>query len=129
MRLAFICKDCSEETQLNFVVGDRFRFLIKQGENHSCRCLKCGALNEIHVNRIYARTNKLLLIISLIFTFTMMAYLANHFYLNYVSGRSLNIGLRGVLIVMAGLLIPLFIWSVLYFAELNKIRRFNDHRA
>lgn len=127
MRLAFICKYCNEETQLNFVVGDRFRFLVKHGENYSCRCLKCEALNEIHVNRIYARTNKVLLIISLIFTFVMMTYLSNHFYTSYVSGRSLNIGLRGVMIVTAGLLIPLFIWGVLYRAELERIKRFNDH--
>ncbi len=91
MRLAFICKYCMEESQLHFVVSDRFRFLAKHGENYSCRCVECGALNEIDVNRIYARTNKLMLIVSLGFTFAMMAYLANHFYANYVSGRSVSV--------------------------------------
>ncbi len=129
MRLAFICKYCTEESQLNFVVSDRFKFLIRHGENYSCRCAKCGALNEIHVNRIYARTNKPMLIVSLVFTFGIMIYLSNHFYTSYVSGRSLSIGLRGVVIVMVGLLIPLFIWGLLYAAESGKIRRFNDHRV
>ncbi len=129
MRLAFICKNCEEESQLNFVVGDRFQLLAKHRGNYSCQCAKCGALNEIHVNRIYARNNRPLLIISLIFTFSLMAYLANHFYLNYVSGRSLNIGLRGIGIVCAALVIPLFVWSELYSAELEKIGQFNDHRA
>ncbi|MBI3218049.1 MAG: hypothetical protein HYZ44_00905 [Bacteroidetes bacterium] len=81
------------------------------------------------MNRIYARTNKLTLIVSLVFTFGMMIYLSNHFYTNYVSGRTLNIGLRGVGIVTIGLAIPLFIWGVLYAAELGRIRRFNDHRV
>lgn len=129
MRLAIICKYCLEESQLNFVVSDRFRFLVKHGENYSCRCAECGALNEIHVNRIYARTNKVLLIVSLAFTFGTMIYLSNRFYTNYVSGHSLNIGLRGVFIVAAGLLMPLFIWSCLYLFELGRIRRFNDHRV
>lgn len=129
MRLAFICKYCLEESQLNFVVSDRFRFLVKHGENYSCRCAECGALNEIHVNRIYARTNKVLLIVSLAFTFGTMIYLSTQFYTNYVSGRSLNIGLRGVFIVAAGLLIPLFIWSCLCLFEFGRIRRFNDHRV
>lgn len=129
MRLAFICKYCLEESQLNFVVSDRFRFLVKHGENYSCRCAKCGALNEFHVNRIYARTSKPLLIVSLIFTFGMMIYLSNRFYTNYVTERSLHVGLRGVGIVIIGLAIPLFIWGVLYAAELGRIRRFNDYRV
>lgn len=82
-----------------------------------------------YVNRIYARTNKPLLIVSLVFTVGMMIYLSNRFYTNYVTERSLNIGLRGIGIVIIGLTIPLFIWGVLYAAELGRIRRFNDYRV
>ncbi len=126
MRLAFICKYCTEESQLNFVVSDRFKFLIRHGENYSCRCAKCGALNEIHVNRIYARTNKPLLIVSLFFTFGIAAVLESNF---YFADRVYERGIKGAALFFFLLIIPFLIWSVLYAAESGKIRRFNDHRV
>ncbi|MFY8036428.1 MAG: hypothetical protein ACOVMQ_04620 [Cyclobacteriaceae bacterium] len=78
------------------------------------------------MNRIYARTNKPLLIVSLFFTFGIAAVLESNF---YFADRVYERGIKGAALFFFLLIIPFLIWSVLYAAESGKIRRFNDHRV
>lgn len=129
MKLCFVCTKCFSENALRNTVSDRSKLqLIHSRLIIDLNCKRCGAINSIHLNNIYAKVSSLRLL-SLFFTLiAVSSYLMIKFYNSYVDDRSFNIEIRGLGLVAIVGIVPILIWSVAYSADFERTRLFNMYK-
>ncbi|WP_338410035.1 hypothetical protein [uncultured Flavobacterium sp.] len=84
----FNCTFCKAENKIKIEEDDRGTLQMKKGDELPYTCLSCHKKDKIHLNKIFAKSNKIILylsvlvsIISLIITlkFGLIAYLSFSF--------------------------------------------------
>lgn len=66
----FICNHCKHENTVSISESDRGAFQIKYGDFKGTTCSSCLKKEKTHINDIYGKTSKNLIILS--FTFSLL---------------------------------------------------------
>jgi hypothetical protein len=103
----FDCTFCKAENKIKIDYDDRGTLQMKKGDELPYTCSSCHKKDKIHINKISARSNKIILIISVI-----------------ISVLSLFLTMNFGIIAYASLAFPLLVYVYLNNLENN----FNSYR-
>jgi len=67
MSLYSICKSCKESIKVKSGATTRPDLQMEKGSEFNVNCQKCGKIDKIHVNDVKAESNKMIILIGLIF--------------------------------------------------------------
>lgn len=107
----FICNHCKHENKISIGESDRGAFQIKYGEFKEVTCLRCLRIEKIHINDIYGKVSKNMLIAGFVIGLLLTLLL-------------LYIHPNIIIISSAIISIPLMV----FIYENNLVKTFNNYR-
>ncbi|WP_339887614.1 hypothetical protein [uncultured Flavobacterium sp.] len=103
----FNCNFCNSENKVKIDFDDRGTLQMKKGDELSYTCFSCHKKDKIHINKITAKSNKIILLISV-----------------FISILSLILTFKSGFIAYASLIFPILVYTYLKSLEDN----FNSYR-
>ncbi len=82
----FECNFCKVENKIKIEEDDRGQIQMKKGEELPYTCVTCHKKDKIHVNKIYAKSNKkVIIIISIIISILTLIFSLKYGFIAYIS--------------------------------------------
>ena len=82
----FECNFCKVENKIKIEEDDRGQIQMKKGEELPYTCVSCHKKDKIHVNKIYAKSNKkVIIIISIIISILTLIFSFKYGFIAYIS--------------------------------------------
>lgn len=122
MNIYFKCQACKHENRLRTDSHTRVEFAIENGNTLELKCDSCIWINNITVNKLYAKESKNIAIVAG-FIFLIGSAFGLYFLMKMISEMKTGMG---IFAVACGLLIPSWIYVTLNKEEVRRVKTFNQ---
>jgi len=124
MKLETTCRNCDNEIVFHTLKTDRINLSMKKGKYIELKCKRCGLTNKYHLNDINAKQSKIPILFGL-----LVFIIGTPILLIYswdIIFQSMNIYFVSGLIAL--IVVPFLIYTLIEKDELNKVRNFNNFK-
>lgn len=124
MKLHTKCANCKSEAEFRKVHATRVTLAMAEGDFISVKCKKCGALNQPHVDEVYAKYpgTKLILVGGVLFVVSLM------FVLVPLLVYQTNMAGLGFAKFMALPIVPVVVYGIYQREKHKQVSAFNKHK-